>query len=210
MPRRRAKRHFGELPPPGSRKRKVLVVSAGIGAFVIASILLFSTPKFLSPRTLPVVPGLDPAYVKLAAKWADFYELPLQWVLATILAESGGKPNTVGDYHVLPEGASIGLMQINVHAHGPDMAKLGVTREMLFDPDINIQWGTKILRKCVDRVVNALRGRPGDVALFSRLCYTGVNTPGAITAGNDPLSCPSCAQSTKNWDARMRQAAAAA
>jgi hypothetical protein len=209
----RARRHMRQLgvtlPPRGSRRRKLLVLSAGLASFALVAALLIKSPGGIG-RKLPVIPGLNPLYVQLAAKWAAHYGLPLQWIVATMLAESGGNPNSVGDYHVLPEGASVGLMQVNVRAHGPDMTAQGITRAMMFNPDINIQWGTKILAKCVQRVRTALAGRSGDVGALARLCYTGVNTPGAITAGRDPYDCPSCANNNKNWNARLAQTSAAA
>jgi hypothetical protein len=156
-------------------------------------------------RKLPVVPGLNPLYVQLAAKWAARYEIPLQWILATILAESSGNPNEVGDYHVLPEGASVGLMQVNVSAHGSEMAAQGVTRAMMFNPDTNIEWGTKILAKCVQRV----QGSPGDIGALARLCYTGALQSNMIATG-DINSCPTCSQTVNNWRARLNQTSAAA
>lgn len=200
------------LPPPGSTRRKVLVVG-GLAATAAIVALLLATPAVIkrvtaartsSPRPLPVVPGLHPQYVALAAKWASFYDIPLQWVLATILAESGGNANAVGDYHVDPQGASIGLMQVNSTAHGSALAAQGLSRQSLFDPDINIQWGTKILRKCVDRVRTALAGRPGDVGLMARLCYTGA------LRGTDTTSCPTCQASASKWNQKLAQTSAAA
>jgi hypothetical protein len=200
------------LPPPGSTRRKVLVVGGLVTTAALVTLLLVSSSavrKRVGYRAggggpLPVVPGLDPRFVALAVKWAAFYGVPAQWVLATILAESGGNPNAVGDYHVDPQGASIGLMQINTTAHGSALAAQGLSRQSLFDPDINIQWGTKILRKCVDRARAALAGRPGDVGLMARLCYTGA------LRGTDTTSCPSCQASANKWNEKLAQTSAVA
>jgi hypothetical protein len=197
------------FPPPGSPRRKLLIVGSVAGVVVLAGLLL-STPVVLKTVRrvtgggLPSVPGIRPEFVALAAKWAAYYNVPLQWVLATILAESGGNPNAVGDYHVLPEGASIGLMQVNWRAHGPSLQKQGYMRESLFNPDLNIQWGTKILRSCVDRAQAALAGRAGDVGLMARLCYTGA------LKGTDTTSCPSCQASAMKWNQKLAQTSAAA
>lgn len=195
-----------QLPPRGSRRRKMLVVSAGIVAFALTATLLISSPGGIA-RRLPVVPGINPLYVQLAAKWAAYYEVPLQWVLATILAESGGNPNSVGDYHIDPQGASIGLMQVNAVAHRDELAREGLTRDSLFNPDTNIKWGTMILAKCIQRAQSAWggRGAASDVGLLARLCYTG-----AVRSGTDTSSCPSCTTTANNWNARLRQTSAAA
>ncbi len=198
------------------KKRALLFMGAGAAAIAIAGIVYSGTRPGGFLRTLPAVPGLDPYFVQLAAKWAGYYGVPLQWVLATILAESGGNPNSVGDKHIIPEGASIGLMQVNTVAHASELAAAGIPRGQpgqagsIFDPNINIQWGVKIFRKCMDRVQSALAGRSGDVGLLTRLCYTGVNTPSTIVAGGDPYSCPSCPTTGKNWGDRLAQTAAAA
>jgi hypothetical protein len=194
------------MPPLDDRKRRILVAGMGATAAVIISILLLSTPRILSSvragRALPVVPGIRPEFVALAAKWAAAYQLPLQWVLATILSESGGNPNTVGDYHVDPQGASIGLMQVNVVAHRDELARAGLTRADMFNPDINIQWGTMILAKCV----NSARNRGGgDVGLLARLCYTG-----AVRSGTDTASCASCPTTATRWNENLRRTTAAA
>lgn len=197
------------MPPIDERKRKILVAGIGVTAAAIISILLLSTPRILASARaragggpLPVVPNIRPEFVALAAKWAAAYNLPLQWVLATILSESNGNPNTVGDYHVDPQGASIGLMQVNVVAHRDELARAGLTRNDMFNPDINIQWGTMILAKCVQSARN--RGG-GDVGLLARLCYTG-----AVRSGTDTASCSSCPTTAMRWNENLNRTSAAA
>jgi hypothetical protein len=159
---------------------------------------------------------LTPEIINLARKWAAARGLPAKWVVATILAESSGNPTCVGDYHVLPEGASIGLMQINTKAHGPALAAAGVTRTMLFEPDINIEWGTKILRGVYDRVRRALEKRPSKVPLerLLRLQYRGVQASSAVEQGRDPslfidkLTGQPYLASLPAWDANLVRASA--
>ncbi len=191
------------------RQRKVLALG-GIATATIITVLLLATPTVLrkygragqAGRPLPIVPGIRPEFVALADKWARAYGLPLQWVLATILSESNGNPNTVGDYHVDPQGASIGLMQVNVVAHADELARAGLTRADMFNPDINIQWGTMILAKCV----NSARARGGgDVGLLARLCYTG-----AVRSGTDTSSCSSCPNTAMRWSENLNRTAMAA
>lgn len=198
----------------GLRKRGVSwELILGIGAGVAAAGLLFVL--FTSPAQASTRRGgtckarkLTPEIINLARKWAATRGLPVKWVIATILAESGGNPTCVGDYHVLPEGASIGLMQVNTgpKAHGPALAAAGVTRTMLFQPDINIEWGTKILRGAYDEVRKALEKRPSNVPVekLLRLQYRGVPASSDVVQGRDP-SLPYLA-SLATWDANLVQA----
>lgn len=178
--------------------RVLLFLGAGVLAIGVALSFVVGA-RIMTPS----IAGLPAEYVRLATKWARAYGVPLQWVLTTILVESKGNPNAVGDYHVDPKGASIGLMQINSKAHAAELAAAGLTRESLFNPDTNIEWGTKILRKCVDRVTASLAGRAGDIGLLARLCYTGVQT-------TNPDTCPSCPTTAANWRARLAQTSAVA
>lgn len=201
---RRARRHDDFALALDERQRKLMAVG-GIATAAVISALLLATPKVLRAaraRSLPIVPSIRPEFVALADKWARAYNVPLQWVLATILSESNGNPNTVGDYHVDPQGASIGLMQVNAVAHGDELARAGLTRESLFNPDINIQWGTMILAKCIQSARN--RGG-GDVGLLARLCYTG-----AVRSGTDTSSCSSCPNTAMRWRENLNRTSAAA
>ena len=154
---------------------------------------------------------LTPQIKAIAAKWARFRGLPVEWVLATILSESGGDPNAVGDYHVDRRGASVGLMQVNTVAHKAAMAKAGVTRAMLFQPDKNIEWGTMILRDVYTKVSNALKQRRSSVPIdqLVRLQYTGIPVIKAILEGRDPRQ--SDAAATKKivaWQRNLAEAQA--
>ncbi len=86
--------------------------------------------------------------IRTARKWAEARKLPVEWVLATIMMESEGQPGVIGD-----SGNSYGLMQIHVPAHGPRLAKHGITDpKQLFDIDTNIKIGTEIMRDFLDIV----------------------------------------------------------
>jgi hypothetical protein len=71
-----------------------------------------------------------------AAKWAAARGLPLQWVLATILRESGGDPKA---QNKSAKEDSRGPMQVNVRAH-PKFANVN-----LYDADKGIEAGTEIM-----------------------------------------------------------------
>lgn len=108
---------------------------------------------------------LSSAIVSLAKKWAAARGLPATWVLATIIVESGGDPYAVGD-----GGVSRGLMQINTRAHADRLARAGVSPQALFDPNVNLEWGTLLLREAHDRA-RAAGASPLDAA--TRLVYRG-------------------------------------
>lgn len=147
--------------------------------------------------------NLSPQVVAIAKKWAAKRGLPLDWVLATILSESNGNRYAQGD-----GGVSIGLMQVNTRAHAAALAREGVTRDRLFDPDVNIDWGTRVMKDAYDRVRAALVGHatsvPTDVLV--RLTYKGVDAPGAVRAGYDPRT--SYASSVTIWQQNLARASA--
>lgn len=127
--------------------------------------------------------GLPLAYVQQASKWARRRGLPLEWVLSTILVESGGKPNVRGD----ADGRSVGLMQVNVVAH----AQEGATVAKMLDPATNIEWGTKYLREFRDQVLEALGGHPPPIPIdwIVRLAYKGPTTVLAtLRHGENPVT----------------------
>jgi hypothetical protein len=141
---------------------------------------------------------LAPETVALAQKWAAARGLPLTWVLATIIAESAGNPRTIGDYHIIPEGASIGLMQVNTVSEAPWLNRAHVTRQMLFNPDTNIEWGTAVLlrkyKQVLDtlaksrnrKVATAIAQNPALLGELVRLLYTGVDVVRHIYRGTLP------------------------
>lgn len=146
--------------------------------------------------------GLPIVYVQLAEKWAKRRGLPLNWVLATILVESGGKPNVAGD----ADGRSAGLMQVNTVAHAKEMAAAGVTRAQMFDPATNIEWGTKYLREFRDKVLVALGGRQPPIPLdyVVRLAYKGPETVyGVLRRGGNPATISWAPDALRNWRNKM-------
>lgn len=81
-------------------------------------------------------------YSALINKWASTYGVPVSWVKAVIMTESSGNPDA---YRAEPAigDASYGLMQLLYRtAKG-----LGYTGDPsgLYDPDTNIQLGTKLI-----------------------------------------------------------------
>jgi hypothetical protein len=151
-----------------------------------------------------------PDVIAAAHKWAPIYGLPVAWVLATIWTESRGNPKAVGDYHVDPRGASIGLMQVNTVASAAALRKARTTREMLFIPDVNVKWGAMILQRKLQlvkealsrarnkRVANAVAANPALLGELTRLLYTGVDVIRHIYNGTlpDPKK---VAHTVNNW-----------
>jgi hypothetical protein len=125
-------------------------------------------PPYVASGPLPK--GLTPQFVAIANKYAALRQLPLAWVLATILNESSGNPGAVGD-----QGRSIGLMQVNADAHASRLAGQGLTKDSLFDPEINIRIGTEIMAEFYKSLMTALAGRqpPADIGVLLRLMYRG-------------------------------------
>lgn len=151
--------------------------------------------------------GLPLLYVQQAAKWAKRRGVPLEWVLATILVESGGNPRAVGD----ADGRSRGLMQVNVIAHARELAAAGLSAESMFDPAKNIEWGTKYLREFRDAVLAALRGRTPPIPLdwILRLYYKGPSTVlAALRQGGNPASISWAPPALKRWAAAMAKVTA--
>lgn len=111
--------------------------------------------------------SLTPEIVASAKKWAAARSLPLSWVLATIMVESGGNPNAGA--HTARED-SLGLMQVNWNAHSAEIERLGKTKRDLYGVDFNIEFGTLVLRRAYDK---ALKSGVSNVALATRMIYTG-------------------------------------
>lgn len=140
--------------------------------------------------------GLPLLYVQQAAKWARRRGLPLEWVLSTILVESGGKPNVRGD----ADGRSVGLMQVNVMT--PAHVRDGVTVALMLDPAKNIEWGTKYLKQFRDDVLTALGGRNPPIPLdqIVRLAYKGPTTvEDALRRGQNPANISWAPEALARW-----------
>lgn len=96
------------------------------------------------------------SYVDIAIRWANFRNLDPMLVLAIMRHESGFNPNARSPY-----GAQ-GLMQVVPRWH-----RDAIQGRSLFNPEVAIEVGTKVLRDCFDKfnghTYNSLR------------CYLGGN-----------------------------------
>lgn len=90
-------------------------------------------------------------YDEIIAKYSAQFNVPIVWIAGVIQTESSGNPNA---YRAEPQihNASYGLMQL-LYSTAKGLGYTG-TPEGLYDPDINIMLGTKLLGQ--------LRGRFGD------------------------------------------------
>lgn len=87
---------------------------------------------------------VDKHYEKIE-KYKIDKETLVNLVLSIIYKESEGNPNAVGD-----KGCSIGLMQLNFCAGTPQ--RFGITnKNLLFNPEINIETGIKYLFYLIDK-----------------------------------------------------------
>jgi soluble lytic murein transglycosylase-like protein len=179
----------------------ILVGAAG----VIAAAMKI---KKKSPNMLRIAAGLGwpVGYVQSAAKWSNKRDLPLEWVLATIIVESAGRPGAAGD----AGGRSVGLMQVNTVAHAQELAAAGVPKSQMTDPETNIQWGTKYLAEFRAKVLAALGGRtpPAPLDLLVRMAYKGPATIyAALRRGENPVQTvswvPAAAVTWRNAMARV-------
>jgi hypothetical protein len=146
--------------------------------------------------------GWPVAYVRSAATWARKRGLPLEWVLATIVVESRGNPSAAGD----ADGRSVGLMQVNASAHAAELSAAGLTRASLFDPETNIQWGTKYLADFKRNVLTALGGRkpPIPLDMIVRLAYKGpAPVTSTLRSGGNPADLSWAPAAINNWRQAM-------
>ncbi len=153
-------------------------------------------PNFVKIAALlgrPWTPGI----VQSAWKWAKKRGLPFDWVLATIIVESGANPRSAGD----AGGESKGLMQVNTVANAAKLRAAGYRPEDLHHVDTGIEMGTLMMREFYDKVREhgAARVRtPIDETL--RLAYKG---PGPVYAaldrGQEPSSLSFAHPAIENW-----------
>lgn len=148
-------------------RRKWVPYALGTAGAVFLGVVMFSGAAEAAIKC-PVVCGtpkrLPKCVVALAKKWARKRGLPVEWVIATIMAESNGNMCVTGD-----NGVSIGLMQVNTRAHADRLARAGLLTSELYNPDINIAWGTLILKEAIEKA--ARQGVP--TAIGARNVYTG-------------------------------------
>ena len=177
-----------------------LALLAMAGLFVAAYKLTSGGPDL---TRVAAGTGLSLQYVQLADKAARANGVPLEWVLATILVESKGKPYARGD----ADGRSVGLMQVNVIANAKD-----VTLAQMLDPAQNIAWGTHYLAQFRQDVLTALGGRTPPAALdeLTRLAYKGPTTvENTLRAGGNPLKLSWAPAAINNWRQAMATVRAA-
>ena len=143
-------------------------------------------------------------WIQAAERAARKYGVPIEWILATIIVESGGRPSVRGD----ADGRSVGLMQINAVAHAGE----GVTATMLLNPMTNIDWGTRYIRQYRDEVLSALGGRtpPLPIDWLTRLAYKGPTTiENVLRNGQNPATAVLWApEALRNWQAAMGRVSA--
>lgn len=75
-------------------------------------------------------------------------------ILAVVSVESRGQIDAVGRYMSGAESGATGMMQImpaTARLIAPQMGVKGLTREQLFDPSVNLAFGTAILLKFIHR-----------------------------------------------------------
>jgi soluble lytic murein transglycosylase-like protein len=113
-------------------------VKIGIGLLLVAVALSaggYAVYRFITSKRLK-------QWIPLAEKYGSMYGVDPKLIMAQMKQESGGNPQAVSS------AGAIGLMQIM-----PETARVecGLTREQLFNPELNIQCGVKYLRKLYDQ-----------------------------------------------------------
>ena len=148
-----------------------------------------------------------PAIVQSAWKWAKKRGLPFNWVLATIIVESGANPRSTGD----AGGESKGLMQVNTVANAKLLAQHGYRPDDMYDVDHGIEIGTLLMLDFYNKVRQhgASRARtPIDETL--RLSYKGPETVyAALDRGQEPSSISWAPAAIANWRAATQKVAVA-
>lgn len=178
----------------------------GLAGLAVAAYKLVGAPNL---QNIAAGLRLPLPYVQAAAKWGKSYGIPLEWVLTTILVESGGNPRAAGD----ADGRSVGLMQVNSVAHAAELRAARLSRDSLFNPDTNIEWGTKYLAQFRDQVVQALgpRKAPAPLDEIVRLAYKGPSPAlNALRRGENPLGLSWAPDAIANWRRRMAEVRGAA
>lgn len=180
-----------------------------VGLLVLAAGLVVIGMHIVHPNfaKISAMLGIPVKGVEAAWSWSRKRGLPFAWVLATILVESGGKPNDRGD----AGGRSVGLMQVNTVAHANEIAAAGLTPGALLDPATNVDWGTRVMKDIYDEVKAALAGRnvrtPVDETL--RLAYKGPATViKAIKSGQEPANISWAPEAITRWRAATARVAA--
>lgn len=181
-----------------------------VGLVLAAAGLVIIGVHIVHPNFAKVAAMLGMPVQAVASAWKYSLRrgLPFRWVLATIMVESGGNPNSVGD----AGGRSKGLMQVNTVAHAKELAQAGVRPEDLHNVDTGIDWGTRVMKDILAKVDAALAGHhvqtPRDVTL--RLAYKGPKTvEKTIRSGGEPKDIPWAPEAIVRWRAALTRVAKA-
>jgi len=117
-------------------KRWIVLILLGAIGF-----LLFYR-KDVSEFGVTMVEKIIGLFDDLYKKWGDIRGIPWQLIKAVALTESNENPNAIGD-----NGNSFGMMQIQ-HWH---YEAYGMTKEDMFDPNLNVQVGSGFLAEMVQK-----------------------------------------------------------
>ena len=170
-----------------------VVVAGAVLSAIFTGVALASSRRTCTTRITPEI-------VRLAKKWARVRGIPVEWILATISLESGGKSCLVGD-----QGRSLGLMQVNTVAHAGLIKEMSLTKSSMYLPNTNIAVGSHILRERWELVHAATGGvSPVPMGTLVALAYWGPGpTIGAIRAGTDPRH--QNPRRVERWDAALKE-----
>lgn len=110
---------------------------------------LTSTFKFVLIYIALTVNLCASEYDALFLKYGNKYNIPPALLKAIAKTESGFNPNAVNGSN---SNGSIdrGLMQIN-SIHIPAIKKKGLDIDDLFNPEVSIELGAKVLKSCIDK-----------------------------------------------------------
>lgn len=163
----------------------MLFVSLGLA--VLGFSMVYATPVYATERWLRKVKkskvgktlkdaaaNFSKEVVSSAKKWAVARNVPVNEILATILLESRGNPWA---HAKTDKENSLGLMQVNVNAHGDLLKVRGYRPEDLYRPDIGIEIGSLIYMQARKKVIELVKACPApqthDIPTLTRLYYAG-------------------------------------
>lgn len=119
-------------------------------------------------------------YGGIILKASEEIKVPKKYICGTIIQESGGNPDALGDHKVV-KGKRVpmshGIMQI----HRPTRIKLGLSVKEALTPEIAIPAGTQLLREHYEKF--------GGIARYAISAYNSPGiTAGMLRRGQDPGS----------------------
>jgi hypothetical protein len=184
-----------------------------IGLLLFAAGLVVIGLHIVHPDFVKISKALGIPLKGVQAAWTFSRKrgLPFAWVLATILVESGGRADERGD----AGGESVGLMQVNTHAHAKEIAAAGLTPEALLNPTTNVDWGTRVYADIYNKVKAAMASSGGQrvktgIDVSTRLAYKNPSVvTNAIRRGEEPSAISWAHPAIENWRAASARVAAA-